>query len=36
MSEKKTRGRKPKSKNYFGVEQEEAVKRVPIFRNSCT
>lgn len=26
MSEKKTRGRKPKSKNYFGVEQEEAVK----------
>ena len=26
MSEKKTRGRKPKSKNYFGIEQEEAVK----------
>lgn len=26
MSEKKTRGRKPKGKNYFGVEQEEAVK----------
>lgn len=26
MSEKKTRGRKPKNKNYFGEEQENAVK----------
>ena len=26
MSEKKTRGRKPKTKPYFGQEQEEAVK----------
>ena len=26
MSEKKTRGRKPKTKPYFGQEQEEAVQ----------
>ena len=26
MSEKKTRGRKPKNKNYFGEEQEKAVR----------